>query len=63
MSLSDNSSAQDVKISNDGQLIAFTKLREITPSDGLDTVAELELWVINSDGTDEPLLDRLSQGR
>jgi hypothetical protein len=56
MSLSDDSSAQDVKISDDGQLIAFTRLQEITPSDGLNTVAELELWVINSDGTDERLL-------
>jgi hypothetical protein len=54
--LSEDSSAQDVKISDDGGLIAFTRLREITPSDGFNTVAELELWVINNDGSDERLL-------
>jgi WD40 repeat protein len=56
ISLSDDRSAQNVKISDDGQLIAFTRLREITPGNALNTVAELELWVINSDGTDERLL-------
>jgi hypothetical protein len=54
--LSEDNSAQSVRISDDGHFIATKRWGKVDVGDGVTLLAPIELWLIRQDGRDERLL-------